>query len=169
MPETRAESNEVGKFARAALLKCRPEAEGGRRRVESVGYTAPPDMPPEQEVTLYGGGALIFDEYGKLKYHVRNPLGDKKCQKERLDYLWKNGAFRKSQGCVSPICIGCAWCARGRDRRKNGSKRVGVVASHPTDSAHLWCRVKLDATLVSRPVRPHPLSCATIARKCLGR
>ena len=66
--------------------------------LKELGFAAPEGMPPEQEVTLYGGGALIFDEYGKLKYHVRNPLGDTKCQNERLDYLWKNGAFRNSQG-----------------------------------------------------------------------
>lgn len=62
-----------------------------------LGFAAPNGMPSDQEVTLYGGGAMIFDEYGNLKYHVANPLGDVKCQNERLDYLWKNGAFRKGQ------------------------------------------------------------------------
>jgi hypothetical protein len=27
-------------------------------------------------VTAYGGGTLIFDQYGQIKYHIRQPLDD---------------------------------------------------------------------------------------------
>jgi hypothetical protein len=47
-------------------------------------------MPPKQEVTLYGGGALIFDEYGRLKFHVRNKILNSDRQTRRLRYLWRN-------------------------------------------------------------------------------
>jgi len=47
-------------------------------------------MPDEQEVTLYGGGTLIFDEYGKLKYHISNKIFND-IQAERLDHLWAMG------------------------------------------------------------------------------
>ncbi|MEI9416129.1 hypothetical protein [Mesorhizobium sp. Cs1321R2N1] len=44
---------------------------------------------------LLGGGTLIFDEYGQLKYQIANHLlkdrGDKKRQGDRLAYLWKQG------------------------------------------------------------------------------
>ena len=32
------------------------------------------DIPLDQEITLYGSGTLIFDEYGQLKYHVKNSI-----------------------------------------------------------------------------------------------
>lgn len=53
----------------------------------------PDSMPTDQEIYLYGGGALIFDEYGRLKYHVYNPLHSKK-QNGRIEYLWTHGYFR---------------------------------------------------------------------------
>lgn len=53
----------------------------------------PRTMGAEQEVYLYGGGALIFDEYGRLKYHVYNPLQGRK-QTGRIQYLWDHGYFR---------------------------------------------------------------------------
>lgn len=59
-------------------------------------------LPEDLEVTLYGGGTLIFDEYGRLKYHIYNRLYSPSKQKERLKYLWKYGylsnknAFRQN-------------------------------------------------------------------------
>ena len=53
----------------------------------------PDRMPSSQEVTLYGGGALIFDEYGRLKYHIRNKIFNAERQTPRLKFLWKYGYF----------------------------------------------------------------------------
>lgn len=53
----------------------------------------PMPMPKDTEVTLYGGGTLIFDEYGRLKYHVTNRIFSQKLQDDRLDYLWRYGFF----------------------------------------------------------------------------
>jgi hypothetical protein len=53
----------------------------------------PSAMSPDQEVTIYGGGALIFDEYGRLKYHVFNRLSNATRQTPRLKYLWQCGYF----------------------------------------------------------------------------
>ncbi|HET8567475.1 MAG TPA: hypothetical protein VFM93_00640 [Candidatus Limnocylindria bacterium] len=58
------------------------------------GIARPEGMPDEQRVLLYGGGILLFDEYGRLKYHVYNHLLRKRRQSERLAYLWRSGAFR---------------------------------------------------------------------------
>jgi hypothetical protein len=49
-------------------------------------------MPDDLEFYIYGGGALIFDEYGRLKYHIFNPIRGSQ-QTKRLDYLWRNGQF----------------------------------------------------------------------------
>ena len=54
----------------------------------------PKDMPNTQEVRLYGGGALIFNEYGKLKYHINNSLTDSERQSQRTEYLWSYGYYR---------------------------------------------------------------------------
>lgn len=47
-------------------------------------------MPPEQEVQLYGGAALIFDEFGQLKFNVRNRLLNPVRQTNRLRHLWNS-------------------------------------------------------------------------------
>ncbi|HEX7332147.1 MAG TPA: hypothetical protein VF290_11655 [Pyrinomonadaceae bacterium] len=54
----------------------------------------PKDMPNDQEVRLSGGGALIFNEYGKLKYHIHNRLTDSERQSQRIEYLWSYGYYR---------------------------------------------------------------------------
>lgn len=53
----------------------------------------PKGMPSEIDVTLFGGGTLIFDEFGQLKYHIRRRILSQTSQKERLKYLWKYGYF----------------------------------------------------------------------------
>ena len=42
-----------------------------------------------------GGGALIFDEYGKLKYQIANRLENVGRQTRRLAYLWETGFFEQ--------------------------------------------------------------------------
>lgn len=59
----------------------------------SPAIAKPAEMPDSQSVTLYGGGTLIFDEQGTLRYHIRNSLRDRARQSARLDYLWRSGFF----------------------------------------------------------------------------
>lgn len=42
---------------------------------------------------LQGGGVLLFDEYGRLKYHVHNDVFGRK-QSARLAYLWETGQLQ---------------------------------------------------------------------------
>ncbi len=58
------------------------------------GLQAPKGMPERQSITLYGGGALIFNEFGALKYHVRNRVLGASRQNKRLRYLWESGYFQ---------------------------------------------------------------------------
>jgi hypothetical protein len=53
----------------------------------------PEGMSEDQEVTLYGGGALVFDEYCRLKYHINNRIDNVGRQNPRLNYLWRYGYF----------------------------------------------------------------------------
>jgi hypothetical protein len=52
----------------------------------------PDGMPDDLEFYIYGGGSLIFDEFGRLKYHIFNPIHGSQ-QNKRLDYLWTQGFF----------------------------------------------------------------------------
>lgn len=68
------------------------------RELSKLGLRKPPDMQDDLQLTIYGGGTLIFDESGRLKYHVRNRIRNAKRQNPRLQYLWKQGSLnsRKS-------------------------------------------------------------------------
>ena len=44
-------------------------------------------LSPLRRVRIFGGGALIFDEYGQLKYQIANGWRTSKHQQVRLDYL----------------------------------------------------------------------------------
>jgi hypothetical protein len=59
--------------------------------VDSAGGSEDPDTEPVTPV--YGGGVLIFDEYGKLKYHVHNDVFGSR-QTARLQHLWDAGRLR---------------------------------------------------------------------------
>jgi hypothetical protein len=54
----------------------------------------PEGMPSEQKVKLFGAGILLFDEYGRLKFHVCNPISSER-QEKRIKYMWKYGFFRR--------------------------------------------------------------------------
>ncbi len=44
-------------------------------------------------IPLYGGGTLIFDEYGRLKYYIHNSLGNIQRQQKRLNHLFAEGVL----------------------------------------------------------------------------
>jgi hypothetical protein len=65
------------------------------RDLRRFGLTKPKTMPENTDLTIFGGGTLIFDESGRLKYHVRNRIRSAKRQNQRLDYLWRTGGLGK--------------------------------------------------------------------------
>lgn len=56
---------------------------------------AAPDVDALEAKTtpVYGGGILIFDEFGRVKYCIANDVFAKR-QSERLAYLWKEGILQ---------------------------------------------------------------------------
>jgi hypothetical protein len=52
----------------------------------------PEGMRTNRLVTLYGGGSLIFNEYGQLKFHIGTGVRSAK-QSQRLQSLWDRGHF----------------------------------------------------------------------------
>jgi hypothetical protein len=63
----------------------------------SFGIKKPSGMPADFKVRLYGGGSLIFDEYGRLKFHIRNRIMNPKRQTDRLRYLWESGTWKDAE------------------------------------------------------------------------
>ncbi len=61
------------------------------KKLKALGIRKPDKMPDDTKVRLFGGGVLIFNEFGHLKYHVRSRLDNADRQSKRLDYLWNNG------------------------------------------------------------------------------
>jgi hypothetical protein len=89
--ETVAEYLQVIKLRAGDLSSIRT-----RKKKKRIVIRKPTGMPDEQELFLYGGGTLIFDEYGRLKYHVYTSTVSAK-QTDRLDYLWRNGFYSTLQ------------------------------------------------------------------------
>jgi hypothetical protein len=67
------------------------------RELLKLNIRKPDGMPDSTEVPLYGGNAVIFDEYGRVKYNIGNGILPKDKHQERqtarLQYLWDHGGF----------------------------------------------------------------------------
>jgi hypothetical protein len=60
--------------------------------VQSVlGCERPEGMTTRERIRAFGGGVLVFDQYGQVKYHITHPLRDGPRQRRRLDYLMVHG------------------------------------------------------------------------------
>ncbi|TFV79240.1 hypothetical protein E4P39_00820 [Blastococcus sp. CT_GayMR19] len=55
------------------------------------GITAPAGMAKDEVVELWGGGVLVFDQFGRFRLHQRQPLLDADRQNRRLQYLSTHG------------------------------------------------------------------------------
>jgi hypothetical protein len=83
-------------------------------------------MPASAHVTLQGGGTLIFDQYGRLKYDISSRIDSQK-QSERVAYLWKCGHFREGYQPVS--------C---RDFRRIHRLRATGIGEVAADTKEAW-------------------------------
>ena len=59
----------------------------------------PAGVSDSTRLELLGGGTVIFDEFGRLRYHQPKPLLDWDRQSRRLDYLVRNG-LRDTRGAI---------------------------------------------------------------------
>lgn len=66
------------------------DIEAGQLSSVCNGMKKPAKMPNNTTVRLHGGGVLVFNEFGHLKYHVRSRIDNPKRQNPRMDYLWRN-------------------------------------------------------------------------------
>jgi hypothetical protein len=68
------------------------------------GIVAPAGMPADDVVELWGGGVLVFDQFGRFRLHQRQPILDADRQTRRLQYLFdhdlrgRDGSWGASDG-----------------------------------------------------------------------
>jgi hypothetical protein len=70
--------------------------------LKTLGIRKPDGMRHSRMVTLYGGGTLVFSDYGQLKFHVGTGVVSKR-QTERLQSLWDNGYFAEMSSSAARI------------------------------------------------------------------
>jgi hypothetical protein len=70
------------------------------RELGRLKIDAPAGMSLDTNLTLYGGGALIFDEFGRLKFNVCNRIDNFEKQTRRLKFLWQYGYFNRGTNSV---------------------------------------------------------------------
>lgn len=56
-------------------------------------FEVPAEVPDDAEIKLWGGGTIIFDQFGGVKYVQTKPLADGKRQSRRLRYLVRRGLW----------------------------------------------------------------------------
>jgi hypothetical protein len=61
--------------------------------LKGLGLRAPRGMAPRTSIRLHGGGTLVFDEFGKLKFNVHKRLLGRG-QQQKIDHLWAHGGYR---------------------------------------------------------------------------
>jgi hypothetical protein len=66
------------------------------KEIAALGIKTPDGLPKDsEEILLYGGGVLLFDEYARLKYHIHNRVDNAKHQSRYLNALVEYGHFNK--------------------------------------------------------------------------
>lgn len=84
-----------------------------------LGISLPVELRNGIPVTITGGGSLIFDEFGRLKFHISNDLNSKR-QAERLKHLFDSGQLYESNRRERPFAMNHLNCGGHRLRRQPG-------------------------------------------------
>jgi hypothetical protein len=86
-----------GFFLRETVAVYSQQVRIEARELNKFGLKKPREAPSDLKLTIYGGGTLIFDESGRLKYHVRKRIRSAKRQNPRLEYLAKQGSLNSKK------------------------------------------------------------------------
>jgi hypothetical protein len=69
------------------------QTSSGPLRTLPAGWRAGVDAPGDTEVQVWGGGVIVFDQYGVPRHHVTKPLVDPDRQRRRLSFLAVSNAY----------------------------------------------------------------------------
>jgi hypothetical protein len=86
-----------GFMLRETVAECMQTLEVTASELGKYGIPKPKSMPGDIRLRLNGGTALIFDEYGHLKYNIHNTLLRKTRQAEKIRYLWETGMIKEDR------------------------------------------------------------------------
>ena len=78
----------------AAERQAKARESAGDDNAPPAGAAGGHDVDDDESLAttpIYGGGVLIFDEYGRLKFHIHNGVFHARRQARRLKYLWETG------------------------------------------------------------------------------
>ncbi|WP_432949934.1 hypothetical protein ACQPXM_17765 [Kribbella sp. CA-253562] len=56
----------------------------------------PAAVEPATKLKIFGSGTLVFDQFGRAKFHIAKPLGDWRRQAERVKHLHDGGFYDRS-------------------------------------------------------------------------
>jgi hypothetical protein len=62
-------------------------------RTTEPAFEVPGQIPSDAKLKIWGGGSIILDEFGGLKFHHHKPLMDWGRQQRRLEYLLRQGMW----------------------------------------------------------------------------
>lgn len=82
---------------RETVAECLQQLDIRAAELGALRIAKPAGMPADTRVRLQGGLTLIFDQYGRLKFSVRNRIHDRERQSRRLQHLWNSGYFTDKQ------------------------------------------------------------------------
>jgi hypothetical protein len=74
-------------------LICTREELEALARLDDPGFAAPAEIPADTSLKIFGGGTMVFDEFGSPKYHHLKRLRDWDRQRRRLEYLVRSGLW----------------------------------------------------------------------------
>ncbi len=60
---------------------------------KAIGLKTPREVASGERIRVLGGGTIVFDQFGRARYHHRKDIADIKRQRRRLRYLVDNGLF----------------------------------------------------------------------------
>lgn len=63
-----------------------------------LGFKPPAGMPTTQRLQVFGGGAIVLDQYGRIKFHIAHAMTDKERQQKRIEYLAEIGETSPRRG-----------------------------------------------------------------------
>jgi hypothetical protein len=67
------------------------------RDLDGMGIKRPKGLSGQTFLPLYGGGTLVFDEFGRVKFHIGTGVRSKR-QSARIQSLYERGAFNRDAG-----------------------------------------------------------------------